>query len=92
MLFRPEKVPLLLKAKEKAFAGAFVGLALLVSGGWIYLLVFHALAVRGMVFFLNPRRDILGRGDMPILMAQTCTIFLENDKILGAQNHDVVTR
>jgi hypothetical protein len=39
MLFRPEKVPMLLKAKEKAFTGAFVGLALLVSGGWIYLLV-----------------------------------------------------
>ena len=38
MLYRPEKVSLLSRAKEKAFTGAYFGLALLVMAGWVYLL------------------------------------------------------
>jgi hypothetical protein len=33
MLYRPEKVPLLLKAKKMAFTGAFLGLASLAMAG-----------------------------------------------------------
>ena len=38
MLSRPEKVPLLLKAKELAFFGSFFGLAMLATIAWVYLL------------------------------------------------------
>jgi len=38
MLFSPEKIPVLAKAKEKAPSAAFFGLALAAMAGWIYLL------------------------------------------------------
>jgi hypothetical protein len=38
MLSTPEKVPLLSRAKEKAFSGAFLVVALLAMAGWVYLL------------------------------------------------------
>jgi hypothetical protein len=38
MLYRPEKMSVLSKAKEKAFFGSFVGLALIAMAGWLYLL------------------------------------------------------
>jgi len=38
MLYWPEKVPLLSRVKDKAFAGIYFSLALLVMAGWVYLL------------------------------------------------------
>jgi hypothetical protein len=38
MLYQPEKLSPLSKIKEKAFSGAFFGLALLAMAGWVYLL------------------------------------------------------
>jgi hypothetical protein len=38
MLYEPQKIPLLSKAKEKAFSGAFLVVALLAMAGWVYLL------------------------------------------------------
>jgi hypothetical protein len=38
MLYSPEKIPVLAKAKEKAPSAAFFGLALLAMAGWMYLL------------------------------------------------------
>jgi hypothetical protein len=38
MLYRPEKVPLLSKAKELAFFGTFLVAALLAMAGWVYFL------------------------------------------------------
>jgi len=38
MLYRPEKISMLAKVKERGFSGAFLGLALLAMVGWIYLL------------------------------------------------------
>jgi hypothetical protein len=38
MLYTPEKIPLLSKAKERAFSGAFLVVALLAMAGWVYLL------------------------------------------------------
>jgi hypothetical protein len=40
-----------MKAKEKAFTGLFLGLALLVPGSVDLFARFHALAVRGLEFF-----------------------------------------
>jgi len=38
MLSAPKKLPLLSKAKDKAFSGAFLVVALLAMAGWVYLL------------------------------------------------------
>jgi len=38
MLYKPEKTPLLSRVREKAFSGAFLGLALLAMAGWAYFL------------------------------------------------------
>jgi hypothetical protein len=38
MLYRPEKVPLLEKVKERGFSGAYLGLVLVAMAGWIYFL------------------------------------------------------
>jgi hypothetical protein len=38
MLYTPEKMPVLAKAKDKAPSAAFFGLALLAMAGWMYLL------------------------------------------------------
>jgi len=38
MLYRPEKISLLAKVKERSFSGAFMALTLLAMAGWLYLL------------------------------------------------------
>jgi hypothetical protein len=38
MLYRPEKIPVLSKAKELAFFGTFLLTALLAMAAWIYFL------------------------------------------------------
>jgi hypothetical protein len=38
MLYRPEKIALLFKIKEKAIPLVFFGLALVAMAGWVYLL------------------------------------------------------
>jgi hypothetical protein len=38
MLYRPEKLPSFSKIRERAFSGAFFGVALLAMAGWMYLL------------------------------------------------------
>ena len=38
MHYRPERISVLAKVKERGFSGAFLGLALLAMVGWIYLL------------------------------------------------------
>jgi len=38
MLYKPDKLALLSKVRERALSGAFVGLALLAMAGWIYFL------------------------------------------------------
>ena len=38
MLSEPEKIPLLVKFRERSLSGVFVGLVLLAMTGWVYLL------------------------------------------------------
>ena len=38
MLYRPEKIPLLARLREKGLSRIFVGLAVLAMAGWVYLL------------------------------------------------------
>lgn len=38
MLQRPERIPFVVRAKEKFFSGGFLGLILLVMAAWIYFL------------------------------------------------------
>ena len=38
MLYRPEKISLLSRVGENVGAGVFVGVALLATAGWVYLL------------------------------------------------------
>jgi hypothetical protein len=55
MLYSPEKIPVLAKAKEKAPSAAFFGLALLAMAGWIYLLSTIFFEIRVLVHFLKVR-------------------------------------
>jgi hypothetical protein len=38
MLQRPERIPFVVKVKEKFFTGGFLGLILLVMAAWMYFL------------------------------------------------------
>jgi hypothetical protein len=51
VLSQPEKVPLLLKAKELAFFGSFFGLALLATVAWVYLL--GSIFLKFMVWYFS---------------------------------------
>jgi len=51
VLSQPEKVRLLLKAKELAFFGSFFGLALLTTVAWVYLL--DSIFLKFMVWYFS---------------------------------------
>jgi len=38
MLQRPERIPFVVRAKERFFSGGFLGLILLVMAAWMYFL------------------------------------------------------
>jgi hypothetical protein len=51
MLHPSEKIPFIVRAKERFVTGAFIGLTLLVMAGWVYFL--GSIFIRFVLWFLS---------------------------------------